>query len=96
MPPTDDSETLRQYARCYIMLLIGGYDKSNNLVHLCWLPLLQDFGQCLALSWGSLHSAFDVLDIPEIFPIVSTRARDFHVSYGCEVDMIAATEQRPS
>ncbi|QHO28448.1 uncharacterized protein DS421_7g216770 [Arachis hypogaea] len=56
MPPTDDPETLRQYARCYIMLLIRGYlmtDKSNNLVHLRWLPLLEDFGQCHALSWGS-------------------------------------------
>ncbi|RYQ92291.1 hypothetical protein Ahy_B09g098476 [Arachis hypogaea] len=56
MPPTDDLETLRQYARCYILLLIGGYlmiDKSNNLVHIRWLLLLRDFGQCRALSWGS-------------------------------------------
>ncbi|RYR24862.1 hypothetical protein Ahy_B02g058415 [Arachis hypogaea] len=56
MPPTDNPETLRQYARCYIMILIGGYlmtDKLNNLVHLRWLPLLVDFGQCRALSWGS-------------------------------------------
>ncbi|RYR26099.1 hypothetical protein Ahy_B02g060255 [Arachis hypogaea] len=54
--PTDDPETLWQYARCYIMLLIGGYlltDKLNNLVHLRWLPLLEDFGRCRALSWGS-------------------------------------------
>ncbi|XP_020985809.1 serine/threonine-protein phosphatase 7 long form homolog [Arachis duranensis] len=56
MPQTDDSETLRQYTRCYIMLLIGGYlmtDKSNNLVHLRWLPLLRDFTKCRAFSWGS-------------------------------------------
>ncbi|RYR05468.1 hypothetical protein Ahy_B06g085333 [Arachis hypogaea] len=56
MPPTDDPETLRQYARCYIMLLIGGYlltDKSNNLVHIRWLPLLRDFAEYRALSWGS-------------------------------------------
>ncbi|XP_015967256.1 serine/threonine-protein phosphatase 7 long form homolog [Arachis duranensis] len=55
MPPTDDLETLRQYARCYIILLIRGYlmtHKSNNLVHLPWLPLLQDFGRCQPLSWG--------------------------------------------
>ncbi|RYR67758.1 hypothetical protein Ahy_A03g014162 [Arachis hypogaea] len=88
MPPIDDPETLRQYARCYIMLLIRGYlmmDKSNNLVHLRWLPLLQDFGQCRALSWCSiLHSAVDVLDIPEISSVVSTGVRDLHVSYGCE------------
>ncbi|RYR02950.1 hypothetical protein Ahy_B06g081776 [Arachis hypogaea] len=37
MPLTDDPETLRQYAKYYIMLLIEGYlmtEKSNNLVHL--------------------------------------------------------------
>ncbi|QHN92750.1 serine/threonine-protein phosphatase 7 long form homolog [Arachis hypogaea] len=56
MPPTDDPETLRQYARYYIMLLIGGYlmiDKSNNLVYVRWLPLLRDFAECKGLSWGS-------------------------------------------
>ncbi|QHN76780.1 uncharacterized protein DS421_19g646920 [Arachis hypogaea] len=33
MPQTEDPESFRQYARCYIMLLIGGYlitDKSNK------------------------------------------------------------------
>ncbi|RYR51060.1 hypothetical protein Ahy_A06g026118 [Arachis hypogaea] len=43
IPLIDNPETLRQYTTCYIMLLIGGYlmtDKSNNLVHLHWLPLL--------------------------------------------------------
>ncbi|RYQ90534.1 hypothetical protein Ahy_B09g096591 isoform B [Arachis hypogaea] len=47
MPPTDDPDTLRQYARYYILLLIVGYlmtDKSNNFVHLHWLPLLQETG----------------------------------------------------
>ncbi|RYR44018.1 hypothetical protein Ahy_A08g040401 [Arachis hypogaea] len=56
MLQTDDSKTLRQYARCYILLLIGGYlmtDKSNNLVHLRWLPLLADFVRCRELSWES-------------------------------------------
>ncbi|RYR15299.1 hypothetical protein Ahy_B04g072024 [Arachis hypogaea] len=53
MSATDDPKTLRQYARCYIMLLIGGYlliDKFNNLVHIHWLPLLRDFAECRALS----------------------------------------------
>ncbi|RYR07695.1 hypothetical protein Ahy_B05g075106 [Arachis hypogaea] len=27
--------------------------KSNNLVHIHWLPLLRDFAECRALSWGS-------------------------------------------
>ncbi|XP_016196116.1 serine/threonine-protein phosphatase 7 long form homolog [Arachis ipaensis] len=56
MSQTNDPETLRQYPKCYIMLLIGGYlmtDKSNNLVHLHWLPLLRDFAECRAFSWGS-------------------------------------------
>ncbi|RYR40415.1 hypothetical protein Ahy_A09g046164 [Arachis hypogaea] len=66
MPLTDDPETLRQYARCYIMLLIEGYlmtDKFNNLVHLRWLPLLRDFEECRAfpgvrLCWPGLISHF--------------------------------------
>ncbi|RYR43509.1 hypothetical protein Ahy_A08g039908 [Arachis hypogaea] len=55
MPSTDEPETLRQYARCYIMLLIGGYlltDKSNILMHIRWQPLFWDFAECRALSWG--------------------------------------------
>jgi hypothetical protein len=34
-----------QHCRAYILTLIGGLlmpDKSNNRVHLCWLPLLED------------------------------------------------------
>ncbi|QHO01815.1 Serine/threonine protein phosphatase 7 long form isogeny [Arachis hypogaea] len=27
--------------------------KSNNLVHVWWLPLLRDFAECMALSWVS-------------------------------------------
>ncbi|RYR46329.1 hypothetical protein Ahy_A07g032073 [Arachis hypogaea] len=56
MPLTNDPKTLRQYAQWYIMLLIEGYlltDKSNNLVHVRWLPLLWDFTECKASSWGS-------------------------------------------
>ncbi|QHN76569.1 uncharacterized protein DS421_19g645030 [Arachis hypogaea] len=84
MPPTDDPETLRQYARCYIMLLIGGYlltDKSNNLVHVRWLLLLRDFGECRTLSWGSAVLAWtyqslclvaqrDVTDIAGCTPLL--------------------------
>ncbi|RYR78200.1 hypothetical protein Ahy_A01g002930 [Arachis hypogaea] len=43
------------------MLLIGGYlliDKSNNLVHVRWLPLFRDFAECRALSWGSAMLAW--------------------------------------
>ncbi|RYR58794.1 hypothetical protein Ahy_A05g024672 [Arachis hypogaea] len=56
MPGMDDLETLRQHVRCYILLLIGGYlrtDKPNNLVQLRWLPLFEDFEKCRGLSWSS-------------------------------------------
>ncbi|MED6194594.1 hypothetical protein PIB30_029972 [Stylosanthes scabra] len=46
IPADADPDTLRQYARCDIMLFIGAYlmpDKSDNLVHIRWLPLLRDF-----------------------------------------------------
>ncbi|RYR78658.1 hypothetical protein Ahy_A01g003500 [Arachis hypogaea] len=77
---TDDPKTLRQYARCYIMLLIRRYlmtDKSNNLVHLCWLPLLQDFEECrgsAVLAWTyqslSLAAQRGVTDIAGCTPLV--------------------------
>ncbi|RYR42068.1 hypothetical protein Ahy_A08g038515 [Arachis hypogaea] len=53
---TSDPDTLRQYARFYIMLMIGGYllsNKSNNTVHLRWMPFLDDFERCRRLSCGS-------------------------------------------
>ncbi|RYR47071.1 hypothetical protein Ahy_A07g032987 [Arachis hypogaea] len=54
MPPdTTDPDTLRQCARSYIMLMIGGYlltDNSNNTVHLWWFPLLDDFERCCSFS----------------------------------------------
>ncbi|RYQ93003.1 hypothetical protein Ahy_B09g099260 [Arachis hypogaea] len=56
MPAAADPATLRQCTRCYIMLLIGSYlmtDKSNTQVHIRWLSLLDNFGRCSGLSWGS-------------------------------------------
>ncbi|RYR24873.1 hypothetical protein Ahy_B02g058432 [Arachis hypogaea] len=56
MPATVDAATLRQYMRCYIMLLIRGYlmtELSNNQVHIRWLLLLEDFERCRRLSWES-------------------------------------------
>ncbi|XP_022149984.1 serine/threonine-protein phosphatase 7 long form homolog [Momordica charantia] len=50
-----DEETIARYARAYIMQLIGSSlfaDKSNNLVHLMFLPLLSDFGVAGRFSWG--------------------------------------------
>ncbi|RYR03530.1 hypothetical protein Ahy_B06g082554 [Arachis hypogaea] len=89
--------------RCYIMLLIGGYlmtDKSNNQVHLWWLPFRDDFQRCHFLSWGSAvlvwtyHSLCSTThrattDIAGYTPllissVVSTRVTDLYVSHGCE------------
>ncbi|KAH1039659.1 hypothetical protein J1N35_041402 [Gossypium stocksii] len=45
-----------QYARAYILEIIGGYlmlDLSRNLVHLRWLLKLIDFRAAGKLSWGS-------------------------------------------
>ncbi|KAI4384300.1 hypothetical protein MLD38_002473 [Melastoma candidum] len=44
------------HTRAYILQLIGSMifpDKSDNLVHLMWLPLLEDFELCGSYSWGS-------------------------------------------
>ncbi|QHO52536.1 uncharacterized protein DS421_2g40080 [Arachis hypogaea] len=46
------------------------------------VTVLGSTARCHGHRW--LHSAVDVLDIPKIFSVVSTRARDSHVSYGCE------------
>ena len=51
-----DVESVRCYARAFILQLIGGFlfaDKSNNRVHLMFLPLLQDLGVTSTYSWGS-------------------------------------------
>ncbi|MED6210319.1 hypothetical protein PIB30_063019 [Stylosanthes scabra] len=54
--PTDGpSDVLRQYARCYILLMIGCWlfsDKSDNMVSVRWVPLLENFESCKKLSWG--------------------------------------------
>ncbi|RVW92350.1 hypothetical protein CK203_032441 [Vitis vinifera] len=47
LPPDADVESVRCYAGAFILQLIGGFlfaDKSNNRVHLMFLPLLEDLG----------------------------------------------------
>ncbi|RVW46284.1 Serine/threonine-protein phosphatase 7 long form-like [Vitis vinifera] len=56
LPPDADVESVRCYARAFILQLIGGFlfaDKSNNRVHLMFLPLLKDLGVIGIYSWGS-------------------------------------------
>ena len=54
-------ESVRYYVRAFILQLIRGFlfaDKSNNRVHLMFLPLLEDFGVIGNYSWGSVCLAW--------------------------------------
>ncbi|RYR39047.1 hypothetical protein Ahy_A09g044447 [Arachis hypogaea] len=56
MPLDLDDNGLMQYARSYILYLLGGVllpDKANNTVHVRYLPLLADFDAISTYSWGS-------------------------------------------
>ncbi|RYR59428.1 hypothetical protein Ahy_A05g025316 [Arachis hypogaea] len=56
MPLDLDDNGLMQYARSYILYLLGGVlppDKANNTVHVRYLPLLADFDAICMYSWGS-------------------------------------------
>lgn len=55
-PPDADDITLEQYARAYILGLIGSTlfaDKSGADVQLIFLPLLKNFADVPLFSWGS-------------------------------------------
>lgn len=55
-PPDADDITLEQYARAYILGLIGSTlfaDKSGADVQLIFLPLLKNFADIPLFSWGS-------------------------------------------
>ncbi|KAF7814642.1 serine/threonine-protein phosphatase 7 long form-like protein [Senna tora] len=52
---------VQQFARAYILRLIGGYlmpDKSSRNVYLMYLPLLNSFEEAGKLSWGSAVLAY--------------------------------------
>ncbi|QHN92374.1 uncharacterized protein DS421_17g583160 [Arachis hypogaea] len=62
------------------MLLISGHlmiDKSNNQVHIKWLPLLADFG-------SRMHTVVSLVDIPQDSTVVSVREADSDLSTGSE------------
>ena len=55
--PDADVEFVRCYTRAFIIQLIEGFlfvDKSNNMVHLMFLSLLEDFGVTGTYSWGNV------------------------------------------
>ncbi|QHN92446.1 uncharacterized protein DS421_17g583820 [Arachis hypogaea] len=56
MPLNLPDDVLIQYARCYILYLLGDMllpDKANNTVHVRYLPLLADFDAISTYSRGS-------------------------------------------
>ncbi|RYR24459.1 hypothetical protein Ahy_B02g057964 [Arachis hypogaea] len=62
-------------------------DKSNNLVHLRWLPLLQDFQRYRELSWGSAVLAWTY------YSLCSAAHRDTTNITGCTLLLIGLMQQ---
>ena len=55
-PIDSDDATLEQYARAFILGLIGSalfINKKGTHVHMCYLPLLRDLIQTSMYSWGN-------------------------------------------
>ncbi|RYR24705.1 hypothetical protein Ahy_B02g058224 [Arachis hypogaea] len=56
LPEGADEETVRRYARVYIMMLLGTQlfaDKSGNHIHIRWLPYVARLEDMGGYSWGS-------------------------------------------
>ncbi|RYR16713.1 hypothetical protein Ahy_B04g073744 [Arachis hypogaea] len=56
-----DHETVRRYARAYIMMLLGTQlfaDKSGNRIHIRWLPYVARLEEMGTYSWGSAALAW--------------------------------------
>ena len=56
-PIDSDDATLEQYARAFILTLIGStlfIDKKGTHIYMCYLPLLRDLTQTSMYSWGSV------------------------------------------
>lgn len=56
IPKNATSEQLAFHARAYILMLIGGMlfgDTSSSMVHLMYLPLLENLHTAKRYSWGS-------------------------------------------
>ncbi|RYR55444.1 hypothetical protein Ahy_A06g030658 [Arachis hypogaea] len=60
-PEGADDETVRRYARAYIMMLLGTQlfaDKSGNRIHIRWLPFVARLEDMGTYSWGSAALAW--------------------------------------
>jgi hypothetical protein len=61
LPADADEEVLQQYARAFILRMIGGFlmpDTSGNRVNLMYLPFLEDLEGTFNYSWGSAVLSF--------------------------------------
>ncbi|QHN97245.1 uncharacterized protein DS421_18g625720 [Arachis hypogaea] len=60
-PEGADEETVRHFARAYIMMLLGTQlfaDKSGNRIHIKWLPFVARLEEMGGYSWGSAALAW--------------------------------------
>ncbi|RYQ95199.1 hypothetical protein Ahy_B08g090259 [Arachis hypogaea] len=60
-PEGADDETVRRYARAYIMMLLGTQlfaDKSGNRIHIRWLPYVARLEEMGTYSWDSAALAW--------------------------------------
>ncbi|RYQ96893.1 hypothetical protein Ahy_B08g092817 [Arachis hypogaea] len=60
-PAGADEETVRRFARAYIMMLLGTQlfaDKSGNRIHIRWLPFVARLEEMGGYSWGSAALAW--------------------------------------
>ncbi|QHN86665.1 uncharacterized protein DS421_16g548170 [Arachis hypogaea] len=60
-PEDADEDTVRRYARAYIMMLLGTQlfaDKSGNRIHIRWLPYIATLEELGTYSWGSAALAW--------------------------------------
>ncbi|RYR00141.1 hypothetical protein Ahy_B07g088224 [Arachis hypogaea] len=60
-PVGADDETVRRFARAYIMMLLGTQlfaDKSGNRIHIRWLPFVARLEEMGGYSWGSAALAW--------------------------------------
>ncbi|XP_015937627.1 serine/threonine-protein phosphatase 7 long form homolog [Arachis duranensis] len=61
LPADASEETVRIYARAYILMLLSSQlfaDKNANRVHLCWLPYLASLDELGRYSWGTAALAW--------------------------------------
>ncbi|QHN96709.1 uncharacterized protein DS421_18g620950 [Arachis hypogaea] len=61
LPPDTNEETVRIYARAYIMMLLSTQlfgDKSANRIHIWWLPFVANLDDMGRYSWGSAALAW--------------------------------------